>query len=155
VAAFAVDYGVILVYLGLLTLVGVLGRAVGAVPDDVATPAGRILAQLASFLVLTVPVSAWFAGWEASRGEATPGKRMLRLRVCTTSGGRLAWPRSLLRTGLKVTLPWELAHTAVWEHARLAGAARCGRGRGPPRPGQCDHRREPGVAVRRLPAHTV
>lgn len=73
-------------------------------PAAVTTPAGRIVAQLAGFLVLTVPVSAWFAGWEAGRGGATPGKRLLGLRVLT-SGGRLAWSRSLLRTGLKVTLP--------------------------------------------------
>jgi hypothetical protein len=43
VAAFGIDYGFILVYLGLLTLAGVLGRAVGAVPAAVTTPAGRIL----------------------------------------------------------------------------------------------------------------
>jgi uncharacterized RDD family membrane protein YckC len=58
VAAFAVDYGVILAYLGLLTL----------------------------------PVTLWFAGWEAGPGGATPGKRMLGLRVVTTGGERLAGP---------------------------------------------------------------
>jgi uncharacterized RDD family membrane protein YckC len=113
VAAFAVDYGVILVYLGLLVLVGVLGRAAGVLPTEVTTPAGRVAAQLAGFAVLTLPVSLWFAGWEATQG-ATPGKRVLGLRVVTTGGRRLGWPRSLLRTALKFTLPWELAHTAVW-----------------------------------------
>jgi uncharacterized RDD family membrane protein YckC len=113
VAAFAVDYGVILVYLGLLVLVGVLGRAVGVLPTEVTTPAGRVVAQLAGFALLTLPVSLWFAGWEATQG-ATPGKRVLGLRVVTTGGQRLGWPRSLLRTALKFTLPWELAHTAVW-----------------------------------------
>jgi uncharacterized RDD family membrane protein YckC len=113
-AAFGVDYGVILVYLGFLTLAGVLGRAVGAVPADIASAAGRVLAQLTMFAVLTVPVTAWFARWEASPGGATPGKRLLGLRVLTTGGDRLTWPRSLLRTAVKFTLPWELAHTAVW-----------------------------------------
>ena len=47
-------------------------------------------------------------------GGATPGKRLLGLRVLTIGGDRLAWPRSLLRTTLKFALPWELAHTAVW-----------------------------------------
>jgi uncharacterized RDD family membrane protein YckC len=56
----------------------------------------------------------WLAGWEASPGGATPGKRLLGLRVLTSSGDRLSWPRSLLRTALKFTLPWELAHTAWW-----------------------------------------
>jgi uncharacterized RDD family membrane protein YckC len=91
----------------------VVGRAVGVVPTDIATPAGRV-AQLVTFAVLTVPVSLWFAGWEATPGGATPGKRLLGLRVLTVGGDRLDWPRSLLRTALKFTLPWELAHTALW-----------------------------------------
>jgi uncharacterized RDD family membrane protein YckC len=115
VAAFAVDYAVILPYLGLLVIVGVVGRAVGAVPTDITTPAGRVLAQLVAFAVLTAPVTLWFAGWEAGRGGATPGKRRLGLRVRTIGGGPLAWPRSLGRTALKFTVPWELAHTAVWD----------------------------------------
>jgi uncharacterized RDD family membrane protein YckC len=113
-AAFGIDYGVILVYLGLLILVGVLGRTVGAVPADIATPTGRVLAQLTIFALLTVPVTAWFAGWEATPRGATPGKRLLGLRVLTTGGDRVAWPQSLLRTAVKFTVPWELAHTAVW-----------------------------------------
>ena len=85
-----------------------------APPTDIATPAGRVVAQLVIFAVLTVPVTVWFAGWEATPGGATPGKRLLGLRVLTTSGDRLAWRRSLVRTALKFTIPWELAHTAVW-----------------------------------------
>ena len=88
-AAFGVDYVVILLYLGLLTLVGVFGRGVGVVPDDITTPAGRVLAQLAVFVVLTVPVSGWFAGWEAGPRGATPGKLLLGLRVLTTDGDRV------------------------------------------------------------------
>jgi hypothetical protein len=67
VAAFAVDYGVILAYLGLLALVGVLGRAVGVLPTEVTTPAARVVAQLAGIAVLTLPVTLWFASWEAGR----------------------------------------------------------------------------------------
>lgn len=114
VAAFAVDYGVILAYLGLLALLGVLGRAVGVLPTEVTTPDARVAAQLVGIAVLTLPVTLWFAGWEAGPGRATPGKRVLGLRVVTTGGERLGWPRSLLRTALKFTVPWELAHTAVW-----------------------------------------
>src|SRR5689334_20748515 len=114
IAAFGLDYCFIVAYLGLLTLVGVLGRIVVALPTDIATPAGRVVAQLVIFAVLTVPVTVWFAGWEATPGGATPGKRLLGLQVLTTSGDRLPWPRSLVRTALKFTIPWELAHTAVW-----------------------------------------
>jgi uncharacterized RDD family membrane protein YckC len=114
VAAFGVDYGFIVVYLGFLALVGALGRTAGVLPGDVATPAGRVVAQLVGFAVLTLPVTAWFAGWEATPGGATPGKRLLGLRVLTTGHDGLSPPRSLLRTALKITVPWELAHTAVW-----------------------------------------
>lgn len=77
VAAFGVDYAIILVYLGVLTLVGLLGRGVGVVPDDVTTPAGRVLAQLVVFAVLTVPVTGWFAGWEGALEERRPASGSL------------------------------------------------------------------------------
>ena len=114
VVASGVDYGSIVLCLGVLSVLGVFSLAIGAVTPTVATPTGRVLAQLVSFAVLTVPVMVWLAGWEASPGGATPGKRLLGLRVVTSSGDRLSWPRSLLRTALKFTLPWELAHTAWW-----------------------------------------
>jgi uncharacterized RDD family membrane protein YckC len=114
VVASGVDYGSIVLCLGVLSLLGVFSFAIGAVTTTVTTPTGRVLAQLVIFAVLTVPVTVWLARWEASPGGATPGKRLLGLRVLTLSGDRLTWPRSLLRTALKFTLPWELAHTAWW-----------------------------------------
>ena len=114
VVASGVDYGSIVLCLGVLSVLGVFSFAIGAVTTTVATPTGRGLAQLVIFAVLTVPVTVWLAGWEASPGGATPGKRLLGLRVITSSDNRLTWPRSLVRTALKFTLPWELAHTAWW-----------------------------------------
>jgi uncharacterized RDD family membrane protein YckC len=114
VVAVVVDYGFIVLCLGALSVLGVFSFAIGAVTTTVATPTGRVLAQLVIFAVLTVPVTVWLAGWEATPGGATPGKRLLGLRVLTSSGDGLTWPRSLLRTALKFTLPWELAHTAWW-----------------------------------------
>jgi uncharacterized RDD family membrane protein YckC len=114
VVASGVDYGSIVVCPGALSVLGVFSFAIGTVTTTVTTPTGRVLAQLVIFAVLTVPVTVWLAGWEASPGGATPGKRLLGLRVLTISGDRLSWPRSLLRTALKFTLPWELAHTAWW-----------------------------------------
>jgi GrpB-like predicted nucleotidyltransferase (UPF0157 family)/uncharacterized RDD family membrane protein YckC len=114
VIAVIVDYGLVILCLGVLTVVGVFSYAIGAVTTTIATPTGRVLAQLMIFAVLTVPVTVWLAGWEATSSGATPGKRLLGLQVLTISGDRLTWPRSLLRTVLKFTLPWELAHTAWW-----------------------------------------
>jgi uncharacterized RDD family membrane protein YckC len=103
VIASGVDYGSIVLCLGVLSVLGVFSFAIGAVTTTVTTPTGRGLAQLVILAVLTVPVTVWLAGWETT--GATPGKRLLGLRVLTSSGDRLSWPRSLLWTALKFTLP--------------------------------------------------
>jgi uncharacterized RDD family membrane protein YckC len=113
-AAFGVDYAFIAAYLGVLVLLGVLGRAAGLLPSRVTTPSGRIMGQLAAIAVLTVPVTLWFAWWEAAPRGATPGKRLLGLRVSRLDGGAPSWPRSLLRSLARIAVPWELAHTGVW-----------------------------------------
>jgi uncharacterized RDD family membrane protein YckC len=114
VAAFGVDYAAIAAYLGVLGLAGALGRAAGVLPGQVTTPSGRIVGQLVTIAVLTVPVTLWFAWWEAAPRSATPGKRLLGLRVSRLDGTGLPWRGSLLRSLVKITLPWELAHTGVW-----------------------------------------
>jgi uncharacterized RDD family membrane protein YckC len=113
-AAGGVDYGLVAAYLVLLGLAGALLRAAGPLPSEITTPGGRILAQLAAFAVLTVPVTLWFAWWEAAPRGATPGKRLLGLRVGRLDGGGVSWSGSLLRSTVKIALPWELAHTGVW-----------------------------------------
>jgi uncharacterized RDD family membrane protein YckC len=114
VAAAAVDYGLVGVYIGLLVLAGVSARAAGLVPDQLTTQPARWAAQLASIGLLTVPVTFWLAWSEAAPRGATPGKRVLSLQVIAANGDSVALGRSLLRSVLKVALPWELAHTAVW-----------------------------------------
>jgi uncharacterized RDD family membrane protein YckC len=109
-----VDYGIVVAYLGVLSVVGVLGRSSGVLPGRVTTPGGRVVAQLVVFAVLTVPVTLWFAWREAAPRGATPGKRLLGLRVVRLDGGGLPWSGSLLRSAAKIAVPWELAHTAVW-----------------------------------------
>jgi uncharacterized RDD family membrane protein YckC len=114
VAAAAVDYGLVGVYIGLLVLAGVSARAAGLLPDQLTTQPARWAAQLAAIGLLTVPVTLWLAWWEAAPRGATPGKRVLGLQVVAANGDSVALGRSLLRSVLKVALPWELAHTAVW-----------------------------------------
>jgi uncharacterized RDD family membrane protein YckC len=120
-AAGAVDYGIVVAYLVLLGLAGTPLRAGGLLPSQITTPGGRILAQLVAFAVLTVPVTLWFAWWEAAPRGATPGKRLLGLRVSRLDGGGLPWPGSLLRSAVKIALPWELAHTGVWNSLAWPG----------------------------------
>jgi uncharacterized RDD family membrane protein YckC len=114
VVAAAVDYGLVGVYIGLLTLAGVSARATGLLPDQLTTQPARWAAQLAAIGLLTLPVTFWLAWWEAAPREATPGKRLLGLHVAAANGELVSLRRSLLRSVLKVALPWELAHTAVW-----------------------------------------
>ena len=114
VVAAAADYGLVGVYIGLLTLAGASARAASLLPEQLTTQPARWAAQLASIGLLTMPVTLWLAWWEAAPRGATPGKRLLGLHVAAANGGAVSLGRSLLRSALKVALPWELAHTAVW-----------------------------------------
>lgn len=111
--AFALDYLVMLVYIGALTIGGVaLARAaptlVGRLFGD------RISSQLTVFLGLTLPITLYFALFESSSWQATPGKRRLGLVVTDGRGRRLSFGRSFARSALKL-VPWELAHTCIWQ----------------------------------------
>jgi uncharacterized RDD family membrane protein YckC len=74
------------------------------------------------FATVSVPVWVYFAGFERSRWQATPAKRLLGLRVASLHGGAAGWPQALVRTVLKLA-PWELTHLAlllprpIWETA--------------------------------------
>ncbi len=113
IKAFSVDY---------LFLAGYLIALTGAVAGLRLTPLRRILAvvygnpysaQLTTSLLFDAPVMLYFARFEASHWQATPGKRRIGLRVVTNTGARLSLPRALARIALKF-LPWEIAHTSLW-----------------------------------------
>ncbi|MGP1271938.1 MAG: RDD family protein [Phycisphaerales bacterium] len=112
-AAFAVDYAVLAVYLAVLSL-GFL-----VLPSSIAEPlfSSPTRGQATAFVILTLPVVMYFAVMESSRGGATLGKRLLSVRVVGPDGTRCGRARSLVRSGVKFT-PWELAHTSIW---RLEG----------------------------------
>lgn len=71
-------------------------------------------ANIVGFVTLIVPITIAASGFEGSARHATPGKRLLRLRVDRWSGGGAGFVRSLLRNGIKYAIPWELGHTAVF-----------------------------------------
>jgi uncharacterized RDD family membrane protein YckC len=75
--------------------------------------ADRVRAQFTGFLLVTLPVSLYFALGESSARQATWGKGRLGLKVTNAEGGRISLWRALARTALKF-LPWELAHTLIW-----------------------------------------
>jgi uncharacterized RDD family membrane protein YckC len=105
-AASAIDYVLAGCWAGLLFL------AVAALPMA-ATVTTVTAGHLLSAGALTLPVTLALGLGEARGGS--PGKRVVGLRIVGSSGRGLSRPRALARTTLKVALPWELAHAAIWQ----------------------------------------
>ena len=113
IKAFAFDYLVILIYLmGLTGIFMVINQTSNFAQRLFAS---RISAQVSGFLLVTLPISLYFAMSESSKHRATWGKQRLRLSVTDQNGHQIGFPRSLTRTLLKF-VPWELSHTILWEN---------------------------------------
>ena len=113
IQAFVMDYLVILVYLALLTaLVWTLNSVFPNISKALFD--NPLSGQITVTVVLTMPVTLYFALFELSGWQATLGKRWKNLKVVYASGGRLSRTRAVFRTLLKF-IPWELAHTCMWQ----------------------------------------
>lgn len=111
--AFAFDYIFIFLYLVLLISIGLIVNLV--FPDLTSVLfANPLSAQLTGFVILTLPVTLYFALFEASDWQATWGKRHRGLKVTGLDGKRLTRLRALARNVLKF-IPWELAHACIWQ----------------------------------------
>jgi uncharacterized RDD family membrane protein YckC len=110
-AAFALDYIIILFYLAALALIGLLINSLFSAASWLFSD--RVRAQLSGFLLITLPVTLYFALSESSAQRATWGKKRLGLQVTDYNGGKLGFWRSLARTILKF-IPWEISHTLIW-----------------------------------------
>ncbi|MEU0567210.1 RDD family protein [Nonomuraea sp. NPDC005983] len=116
VAATLIDYGLVMAYAGVVAAVFVPLYLAGITVIPAVDGLGsRILAQVIAAAFLSVPATVWLASREWSARQATPGKRLLGLKVETLSGARPSRPTALARTAFKVLLPWEVAHTMVWD----------------------------------------
>ncbi len=112
--AFLVDYGVMVLFVVVISAVGFAIRSqLGVTSSGSMTFQQRLLAQALVFATVMLPILLYFAVSESSRWQATIGKRVLRLQVTDDHGGRPRLLRTLLRTAVKFS-PWELAHTGVW-----------------------------------------
>lgn len=120
-AAVALDYLVISAYMVILVLLALLAGTLAPWLAD-ALFANAVVGELTGFVVLTLPVTLYFALSEASAAGATWGKRRMRLRVLTDDGRQLSLGRSLLRSAVKF-MPWELAHASIWQFRFAAGDA--------------------------------
>jgi uncharacterized RDD family membrane protein YckC len=112
VAAFALDYIIILIYLLSMFVIFFLVNLLFGTNEWLF--ADRIRAQFVAFLLVTLPVTLYFAVYESSPRQATWGKQRLKLKVGDAHGNRIGLWRALARTLLKF-VPWELSHTLIWE----------------------------------------
>ncbi|HET9918702.1 MAG TPA: RDD family protein [Ktedonobacteraceae bacterium] len=113
IGAFLLDYLVIAAYIALLVIIGVglgFGPLRGVFQAMFADPN---ISELSAFLLLVLPVILYFALFQCSSWQATPGKRKMGLRVIATHGTRLSFPRSFVRSLLQF-VPWELTHACLW-----------------------------------------
>lgn len=114
IAALFLDYLVILAWMGVLTVGSLLvSLAPGPFPDTLGS-LGPVGSQVLYFFLLTFVVGVYLYRTESGPHQATWGKRRLRLRVVDIDGAPVSKRRILLRTAVKL-LPWELAHTFVWQ----------------------------------------
>jgi len=110
--AFAFDYVIILFYLAVITLLSLLINSLFSVNQWLF--ADRVRAQLTGFLLITLPVTLYFALSESSARQATWGKQRLNLKVADRNGNRIGFWRALGRTLLKF-IAWEISHTLIWQ----------------------------------------
>lgn len=119
ILATLIDLACMLPWIGVVAAAGAVLYTTG-VTGAVSDVTGNIV----GFFALIVPITIAAAGFDESARHATPGKRVLRLRVLSGSRagaggstGSTAGPgfsRALLRNAIKYAFAWELAHTAVF-----------------------------------------
>ena len=113
IAAFALDYLLIVGYLIVLAIVSIL-LAFGPAKDrwQGLTSSPERMDCLAFFTAI-LPVILYFTLLEGSEGGATWGKRRMGLRVLHITGERLSRGQALVRSVVKF-LRWQLAHTCLF-----------------------------------------
>jgi len=108
--AFLIDYLVIIVYgVFVVGTISIIFRS-HVSPLFLNSP---VTAELTGFIMITLPVSLYFALSESSKWQGTFGKRKMGVRVANDVGDRIGISRSIFRTTIKF-LPWEIAHFGIW-----------------------------------------
>lgn len=110
--AFAYDYILIAIYIGILTATTLLLAALGRPVDRFFADAGS--SDLSAFILLILPVIIYFGWQEGSVRQSTWGKRRVGLRVTDGKGQPIGYPQAFLRAILKF-VPWQMAHTAIFQ----------------------------------------
>lgn len=119
VKAFAFDYLILSLYLITILLLSLVLNSIIQINQIFFI--NRNLAQASAFLIVTLPITLYFAISESSAKQATFGKHRLNLKVTDIKGNRISFWRALARTLLKF-IPWEISHTLIWNIYFLAGS---------------------------------
>jgi len=110
--AFAFDYLIISIYLVIVVILFLLLNSLVNINQWLF--AERATAQVSAFLIVTLPITLYFAISESSAMQATWGKQRLGLKVTDYNRNRIGFWRGFMRTLLKF-IPWELSHTIIWK----------------------------------------
>ena len=110
--AFAFDYLIISLYLIVVLLLFLALNSIFQL--DRILFVNRISAQASAFLIVTLPITLYFAIGESSGRQASWGKQKLNLKVTDRQGNRVTFWRAFVRTLLKF-IPWEISHTLIWD----------------------------------------
>lgn len=92
-----------------------LGLAAATVPPGILIARlepGALAVHAMSALVPAV-AAVWAARVESGPAQATWGKRRERLVVEGPGGGRMSMRRALVRSALKIAVPWQIGHTVA------------------------------------------
>ena len=112
-AAYGID--ILLIYVYVFLLFGISMAVNFVFPFHHLMSESYLLRHSTGFLTLSLPVLIWFWKWESGTHQATPGKRVMRIRLEGTRGHALDPKQVLVRNLLKF-LPWEWAHTFLHIH---------------------------------------
>lgn len=112
--AFIWDYLWLFLYLCFIVLLSVV--LLPGLQDLFNGPVG--IAQLTGFLLVTLPISLYFAIADSTLFKGTFGKKKLGIQVVDTTGDSIGFLRSLFRIILKF-LPWELSHFLIYRLIHL------------------------------------
>jgi uncharacterized RDD family membrane protein YckC len=109
--AFAIDYLIIFIYIGLLLGVTLV---ISNLFDTDLNNFDTTTAELTGFFTLTLPVILYFTFTEAGKHHGSIGKRKFGLEVVSIKLSPASFNQLLFRNIIKF-LPWEIAHFFIFQ----------------------------------------
>lgn len=109
-----IDYLVILIWMATIGLIWFSLSLLFSEYPEFLGELGPIGTQVLFFFILTLPVGIYLYKTESGSRHATIGKRKTGMWVSRLDGAAPSKSSIFLRTLVKL-LPWEIAHTFVWQ----------------------------------------